>query len=55
VPRAFIAANALAGRGIAYVDAHFLVSARLTPGTSLWTRDRRLRQVASRLNVLYAG
>jgi len=52
---AFIAANALAGSGIGYVDAHLLVSARLTPGTSLWTRDRRLRQVASRLNVLYAG
>src|SRR5688500_17603344 len=28
-------------RGIGYLDAHLLASARLTPDTSLWTRDRR--------------
>lgn len=52
---AFIGANALAGTGIGYVDLHLLVSARLTPETSLWTRDRRLRQAAQRLGLLYAG
>jgi len=51
---ASIAANMLAGSGIGYVDAHLLVSARLTPGL-LWTRDRRLKQVASRLDLLYPG
>jgi predicted nucleic acid-binding protein len=38
----FIAANRLHGLGIGYVDAHLLASARLTPGLTLWTRDRRL-------------
>jgi predicted nucleic acid-binding protein len=38
----FIAANRLHGLGIGYVDAHLLASARLTPGLTQWTRDRRL-------------
>ena len=47
----FIEHNALSGQGIGYVDAHLLSSSRLTPGTLLWTRDRRLREVARRLNL----
>lgn len=43
---AFIAAEAMAGTGIGYLDAHLLVSARLTPGAKLWTRDRKLRAAA---------
>jgi predicted nucleic acid-binding protein len=43
----------LYGLGIGFVDAHLLAAARLTPGTLLWTRDRRLRQAATRLG-LYA-
>ncbi len=39
----------LYGLGIGFVDAHLLAAARLTPGTLLWTRDRRLRQAATRL------
>ena len=34
------------GRGIGFLDAHLLAAARLTPGTRLWTRDRRLREIA---------
>jgi predicted nucleic acid-binding protein len=41
----------LAGTGIGYVDAHLLASLRLTPGSSLWTHDRRLNDVARRLGV----
>lgn len=41
----------LFGRGIGYVDAHLLASARLTPGTQLWTRDRRLHDAALLLHV----
>ncbi|WHO39564.1 type II toxin-antitoxin system VapC family toxin [Sphingobium sp. AP49] len=37
--------------GIGYIDAHLLVSARLTPGSSIWTRDRRLLQAAALLGV----
>src|SRR6202030_2414143 len=47
----FIDRQGLYGRGIGYVDAHLLASARLTSGGSLWTRDKRLQTVADRLGV----
>ncbi len=47
----FITGNRLAGRGIGYVDAHLLASARLTADTTLWTRDRRLGAVAERVRL----
>jgi hypothetical protein len=37
--------------GISYVDAHLLASARLSPDARLWTRDRRLRDLAARLDL----
>jgi predicted nucleic acid-binding protein len=40
-----------AGTGIGYVDVHLLASVRLTPGSSLWTHDKRLNEVAQRLGV----
>ena len=47
----FITAHALFGRGIGYVDIHLLAAARLTVGARLWTHDRRLHDVASRLDL----
>jgi predicted nucleic acid-binding protein len=47
----FIERHALAGLGIGYVDVHLLASTRLTAGSSLWTRDKRLSSVAARLGV----
>lgn len=47
----FIDRNALFGKGIGYVDAHLLTAARLTAGAALWTRDRRLHDVAEQLGV----
>jgi predicted nucleic acid-binding protein len=44
----------LAGSGIGYVDAHLLASTQLTPETSLWTRDKRLRRVAEAIGVAYS-
>jgi predicted nucleic acid-binding protein len=41
----------LYGRGIGYVDAHLLAAARLTAGSKLWTRDRRLQAVAAQLGL----
>jgi hypothetical protein len=41
----------LYGRGIGYVDAHLLAATRLTPATALWTRDRRLRDIAAKLRL----
>jgi predicted nucleic acid-binding protein len=46
---ALIHRRKLMGRGIGYVDAHLLASALLTPGTLLWTRDKRLSRIAAEL------
>ncbi len=43
--------QALFGRGIGYIDAHLLASVRLTAGSKLWTRDRRLQAVAAELGL----
>jgi predicted nucleic acid-binding protein len=48
----FVAARRLFGLGIGYIDAHLLTSVQLTPGASLWTRDRRMVEVASRLGLV---
>ena len=48
----FIREEALFGRGIGYVDAHLLASVRLSPGTRLWTRDKRLHEVAGQLGLV---
>jgi len=51
----FITDQALAGSGIGYIDAHLLAAVRLTPGTQLWTRDKRLLAAAVRLGLAYAA
>jgi predicted nucleic acid-binding protein len=45
----FIDRNALFGAGIGYVDAHLLAAVSLTTGALLWTRDKRLLDIALRL------
>jgi predicted nucleic acid-binding protein len=45
----FISRQRLHGLGLGYVDAALLAAVRLTPGTTLRTRDRRLQAVADRL------
>jgi predicted nucleic acid-binding protein len=42
--------NHLAGSGIGYIDAHLLASAGIS-GASVWTRDKRLHQVALNLGM----
>lgn len=44
-------AHPLHGRGIGFVDAALLASCLLTPGTRLWTRDRRLDALAGELGI----
>ena len=46
----FIEQNALFGLGIGYVDAQLLASARLSAAL-LWTHDKRLHEVASKLGL----
>ncbi len=41
----------LYGVGIGYVDAQLLAASRLTPDTTLWTTDKRLSTVATRLGL----
>lgn len=47
----FIDRQQLFGLGIGYVDAHLLAAMRLMPGAVLWTRDKRLLAVATRLAI----
>ena len=49
----FIDAYRLDGQGLGIVDVHLLASTALAPGTSLWTRDARLRAAASSLGMLW--
>ena len=41
----------LYGKGIGYVDAHLLASARLTADCKLWSKDKRLRALAEQFNI----
>jgi len=43
----------LAGRGIGYVDAALLASARLGERARLWTLDRRLAGIAGELSIAF--
>jgi predicted nucleic acid-binding protein len=47
----FIERHALFGSGIGYIDAHLLAATLLSPGSSLWTRDKRLLAESVRLGV----
>lgn len=47
----FIDRQTLAGTGVGFVDAGLLAAVRLSTDAQLWTRDRRLAEVAERLGV----
>jgi predicted nucleic acid-binding protein len=47
----FIEGNALFGLGIGYIDVHLLAATRLSGGSRLWTRDKRLAAVSKRLGL----
>lgn len=49
----FISHHSLYGQGIGYIDAHLLAAVRLTPGSTLWTRDKRLHEVAESFNLAF--
>lgn len=48
-----IEAEELVGVGIGYIDVHLLASVKASRGCRLWTRDRRLRAVAERLDLSF--
>ncbi|HKW84780.1 MAG TPA: type II toxin-antitoxin system VapC family toxin [Burkholderiaceae bacterium] len=49
----FIDRHRLHGKGIGYVDVHLLAGVALTPGATLWTRDKRLRAAAQSLGFAH--
>ena len=49
----FIEQHKLMGRGIGYIDAHLLASARLSHDAQLWTFDKKLAALASELSVAH--
>ena len=51
--RMLIEQRRLFGRGIGFVDVSLLASCLLVPGTSIWTRDRKLDAVASDVGVSF--
>lgn len=50
----FLSRNRLAGKGIGYIDVHLLASVALKTGTTFWTRDKRLAQIAGALELATA-
>jgi len=48
----FIEQNSLYGVGIGYIDAHLLAAVRLSPGATLWTRDKRLLAAGTCLGLV---
>ena len=51
--RGLIEKERLFGWGIGFIDAHLLTSVQLTPEAVLWTRDKRLHQVAIELGLAH--
>lgn len=51
---ALIRIKELSGTGIGFVDAHLLASVFLSPGDTLWTREKRLRRIAEKFGVAAA-
>jgi predicted nucleic acid-binding protein len=51
----FVESSVLYGKGLSVVDAHLLAAARISDDVRLWTRDKRLRAEAERLNAAAVG
>ena len=49
--RRLIETHSLFQRGIGFVDAHLIASTLITPHTVLWSRDKRLHDVAETLGL----
>jgi len=49
-----IRSEQLAGSGIGLVDAHLLAACRLSPGTLLWSKDRKLARQAQAMRLAWS-
>jgi predicted nucleic acid-binding protein len=52
--RRFIEVHKLFGRGVGYIDLHLLLSVRLTQEALLWTRDKRLHEIAQEMSIAFS-
>lgn len=43
----------LMGRGLGFIDAHLLASCKINQACRLWTRDKRLLQLAKEIGIAY--
>jgi predicted nucleic acid-binding protein len=51
----FVEREKIYGLGCGLVDMTLLASTLITPGTTLWSADRRLAELAARFGVAYAS
>ncbi|GMQ87530.1 MAG: type II toxin-antitoxin system VapC family toxin [Gammaproteobacteria bacterium] len=51
----FIEQHRLMGRDVGYIDAHLLAAVSLASPARLWTRDKRLGEVAAELGLAQEG
>lgn len=49
----FIERNRLMGLGVGYIDIHLLAATALAENTMLWTGDKRLKKVASKMKLAF--
>jgi predicted nucleic acid-binding protein len=47
----FIERHQLMGKGVGYVDAHLLAATAMDGNAKLWTRDKRLYELAAQLSL----
>lgn len=50
----FVEVARLHGTGIGFVDSHLLAACRLTPGTLLWSHDKRLQCWAVAMDLAWS-
>jgi predicted nucleic acid-binding protein len=50
---AFVGAHTLFGKGLSYVDAHFLGSALVGGNHRVWTRDKALYEAAKKFDLTF--
>jgi predicted nucleic acid-binding protein len=51
--RSMIESQSLFRKGLGFVDAHLIAATLITPGTVLWSRDKRLRSTAQAMGIGY--
>lgn len=49
----FVEDARLMGRGVGFVDVHLLAAVASKPGSRLWSRDRRLAEIAANMRLVY--